>query len=740
MRSRILLCTVLLSGVLPDDLTPQELTLPLEHGTAVVTCFAGTVSQQSDITINPDGYVLGVVDVRNPPPEAFSAPQWEPPMYHHPDWTARNLGQIFGLTLDEEGNIYVTASAMYGLPDDLTATGIFGPGGPGAVYRIDGMTGEIALFALLPNTGAGLGNICYDLPRRQFYITNLEDGRIYRLRTDGSVLDSFDPFARDNGRPGIAPLGERLWGIDVRDDRIYYAVWNEDWRDAPDPSDDNEIWSVALDLSGKFLPATNRPELVIESAEKRVNRSAVITDIIFGPGGRMLVVESTFFTNIGLTEYYGRLFEYRNDAGGWSLPKRIHVGTARGMTNAQGGADYGGEISLSVDPEPCAGSIWVTGNPIFFDNVANAGISGIPIQGNTPENVGATSISIDVDGILEEEIYTKSLMGDLDIYKVTRTRDTVRTCSGTPIMLEAGGVFREWSSVDPTITISCPSCRTITVDGIAADYQATVIDAEGCITIGYYHVEILPTLRIDASIGSYGPYRFQDTFTAAVYLDNLPKGFGVDTVTLAMDYDRWLMRPIGITPDSVGEAFRETLLEDWIVTEARDDQQGMFEVTLAAPPGIFLNDTGTLAKFRYATFLIIDLRTANDSVGIIPLPFSLELSGIPCAGITEEPGDVSLGICGLRYRLIEAVSGKYSLTPITTGTPGLDRIEFSLPLDGPTRLDMYNSLGEHVRTLVDDDLLPGEYDMTWKTGLPPGVYFYRLMSGDYVAVRKVVVY
>ncbi|MCE2502774.1 MAG: hypothetical protein J4G05_01760 [Chlorobi bacterium] len=74
---------------------------------------------------------------------------------------------------------------------------------------------------------------------------------------------------------------------------------------------------------------------------------------------------------------------------------------------------------------------------------------------------------------------------------------------------------------------------------------------------------------------------------------------------------------------------------------------------------------------------------------------------------------------------------------ITTQTSGINRVDFSLGLDGQTRLELYNSMGEYVRTLVDDYLLPGEYSLTWKRGtLLTGVYFYRLTSGDYVSLRK----
>jgi len=45
------------------------------------------------------------------------------------------------------------------------------------------------------------------------------------------------------------------------------------------------------------------------------------------------------------------------------------------------------------------------------------------------------------------------------------------------------------------------------------------------------------------------------------------------------------------------------------------------------------------------------------------------------------------------------------------------------------RIVIYNVLGNEVATLVDDDLNPGSYEVTWYTeGMPSGIYFYRLYT------------
>ncbi len=73
-------------------------------------------------------------------------------------------------------------------------------------------------------------------------------------------------------------------------------------------------------------------------------------------------------------------------------------------------------------------------------------------------------------------------------------------------------------------------------------------------------------------------------------------------------------------------------------------------------------------------------------------------------------------------------------------------INFAIEANSARRasLKIYNLLGQHVHTLVDDVLAPGEYSYTWygrmENGTPAasGVYFYRLTIGDQAKTRKMV--
>jgi hypothetical protein len=71
-------------------------------------------------------------------------------------------------------------------------------------------------------------------------------------------------------------------------------------------------------------------------------------------------------------------------------------------------------------------------------------------------------------------------------------------------------------------------------------------------------------------------------------------------------------------------------------------------------------------------------------------------------------------------------------------------IKFTLPEPGRAALEIYNVLGQRVRTLVDEALPAGLYTVTWDGTdwdgheVGSGIYFYRLKYGDFTEQRKMV--
>ena len=70
---------------------------------------------------------------------------------------------------------------------------------------------------------------------------------------------------------------------------------------------------------------------------------------------------------------------------------------------------------------------------------------------------------------------------------------------------------------------------------------------------------------------------------------------------------------------------------------------------------------------------------------------------------------------------------------------------FSLPRSMNVRLDIFNVLGQKVTTLVCEQLPPGAHVVTWNgknaggSAVGSGVYFAKLIAGEYTHTRKVMV-
>ncbi len=126
-----------------------------------------------------------------------------------------------------------------------------------------------------------------------------------------------------------------------------------------------------------------------------------------------------------------------------------------------------------------------------------------------------------------------------------------------------------------------------------------------------------------------------------------------------------------------------------------------------------------------------------DSIGIISMSgymFCWQLQGAIIA-------DDTLG-------RISGVSGRSDI--ITTGyqlfqnypnpfNPST-RIKFILPKAQTLKLQVYNTLGQTVRILIEDRVPAGSHEVEFNAShLPSGVYFYKLQTGGYTDVKEMIV-
>ncbi len=210
------------------------------------------------------------------------------------------VGSTFGLAYDATAKLlYAAAYHKRGAP--------FGPGGPGAVYRVDLATGDVRVLARLtvgPDThnlprnddaGAaagvgqtGLGGLALNGDGTELYVANLSDGKIYRLDAEtGDVLGSFD-----NGGKGEAwARAARPFALAWREGALYHGVVKADdppaarvYRSAPDGAGLSTV--LAFDLAYGRRPPWFQWDTFGGGAG---TAQPLLTDIAFRPTGDMVL-------------------------------------------------------------------------------------------------------------------------------------------------------------------------------------------------------------------------------------------------------------------------------------------------------------------------------------------------------------------------------------------------------------------------------------------------------------------
>jgi hypothetical protein len=432
-------------------------------GQAVITCFSGFLPGTT--TLNPSGPVLATVDIR----DQSAAPHgtnWpiagSGGIYHKSDWDANNMGQVFGLTIDGNNNIYASATTIYGyyLPTGMSNAAY------GNVYKIDAITGNVSVFATLPQNltnPSGLGDIWYDAPNNQFFVSNFYDGKIYRLNAAGLPLDMYDFAGTTYGTPspGFIARGERVWAVATYNNKLYFSVWNEDHY-RPNSGVKNQIYSVALSGGIPTGSATLVHDMSNFTSTVTQIYSNPVSDIHFSQTGNMLVAERSMNNdfgnssiNVGEQAHRSRIIEL-SPVNTWSSERIYYVGNTsydgsggfpmNYHANSAGGVDYGYESynpSAAPAPSKCDSMVWGTGdalrapgwNDFLIDPLSplcangyggglndwNYGIAGIRWTGNSnnPSDlinyVKTSSIYIDIDNNLCD--HDKTQFGDLDIFK-----------------------------------------------------------------------------------------------------------------------------------------------------------------------------------------------------------------------------------------------------------------------------------------------------------------------------------
>ncbi|MFH1699798.1 MAG: T9SS type A sorting domain-containing protein [Candidatus Zixiibacteriota bacterium] len=112
--------------------------------------------------------------------------------------------------------------------------------------------------------------------------------------------------------------------------------------------------------------------------------------------------------------------------------------------------------------------------------------------------------------------------------------------------------------------------------------------------------------------------------------------------------------------------------------------------------------------------------------------------GVYAAFTTDASVDVD-DECGdnLPYRFELSQNYPNPFNPVTT-------ISYSLPRKSAVSIEIFNILGQKVKTLIDETKPAGDYQITWDGNdsngakVSTGIYFYRFQAGDFVETKKMI--
>lgn len=180
-----------------------------------------------------------------------------------------------------------------------------------------------------------------------------------------------------------------------------------------------------------------------------------------------------------------------------------------------------------------------------------------------------------------------------------------------------------------------------------------------------------------------------------------------------------------------------TLTNGWKVLQAvKIPNTGEFMVDMIKNGGTDINGPGVLFRFTMKAYLSPEHQTA--------LPCEMSVIGRPYVTVNNLPGLLKIEeVCADRIRAVTGSGIKYGLmATMPNPTNGETKVEYSIGIEAPTTLAVYNELGERVAVLVNQNQTPGAYEVTFdisKLGLPSGTYSYRLVSGPFSDVKTLII-
>ncbi len=221
---------------------------------------------------------------------------------------------------------------------------------------------------------------------------------------------------------------------------------------------------------------------------------------------------------------------------------------------------------------------------------------------------------------------------------------------------------------------------------------------------GFLAVTVEEESRLDPDSGGTGSFDFQGFMVNPVNADGVPN----DSLLIG-----------GSRLDNLLEAGPlEHMVNYYFTLELVDMTEGTFAVNpgKVGPAGDFIFVTTTGSTYVPGFSGPLNFNVINDGDGII-------LGADDATGIPD----------------IYSLSQNYPnpFNPITS-------VDFSLARMSDVTIMVFNVLGQQVKTLVNGEMSAGQHSVTWEgddnrgDAVASGIYFYKMVSDEFVKTRKMV--
>lgn len=168
-----------------------------------------------------------------------------------------------------------------------------------------------------------------------------------------------------------------------------------------------------------------------------------------------------------------------------------------------------------------------------------------------------------------------------------------------------------------------------------------------------------------------------------------------------------------------------------------NQSEGSCSMQLKSIAGDILQGDGELLTFAFNTYFPVDSTFESDIDAIIVSP------GNECVEFKTRAAKLIVQpVCQSDYRRIVFSEDYYELSNIVPNPVGNDgaEINFSVGLDGHTRIEIYNNAGIKAAVIVDEDLQSGDYSKPLPVeNLTSGTYIIKMLSGPFHSTRRLII-